>query len=307
MTKAQGIPPPAGDLRRLQLFFLAAAVFVVPAGYGALVPVLPALISEQMPDLDPVLLDRHVGYLSGVYTAGLVIGAPAWGYASDYVGRPRTLIAGLTAYVASMLLLLVPSIGGLYAIYLLRFTAGIAVAAVVPMVPALVAGHTPKALRARRFAWLGAASLLGFLLSPGLNAAADALVGLVLESDSPSVLSARIVILLAAILGAFMMIGLAWNLPAGPDAAETEHVAEKMQDRPHLVALGCLSMAVMFALAGFEIGIVLQGRQHADLSTQGVALMFAECSLVMLVINALLFFTSLLDRVSSRLLIWLER
>ena len=41
------------DLRRLQLFFLAAAVFVVSAGYGALMPLLPAWLAQQMPDASP--------------------------------------------------------------------------------------------------------------------------------------------------------------------------------------------------------------------------------------------------------------
>lgn len=64
-----------------------------------------------------------------------------------------------------------------------------------------------------------------------------------------------------------------------------------------------LSAAVTFVLSGFEIGIVLQSGQHAGLSTREVAMMFAQCSLVMLGVNALLFFTSLLDKVPSRLVI----
>ena len=56
----------------------------------------------------------------------------------------------------------------------------------------------------------------------------------------------------------------------------------------------------MFVLAGFEVGIVLQGQQRADLSSREVALMFAECSVVMLCVNAFLFFTSLLEKVSAR-------
>jgi hypothetical protein len=52
----------------------------------------------------------------------------------------------------------------------------------------------------------------------------------------------------------------------------------------------------MFVLAGFELGIVLQGQRHPDLSSREVSLMFAECSLVMLGVNAVLFFTGLLER-----------
>ncbi len=64
------------DLRPLQLFFLAAAVFVVSAGYGALMPSLPAWLSQLMPESNPADVARHVGFLSGAYTTGVLIGAP---------------------------------------------------------------------------------------------------------------------------------------------------------------------------------------------------------------------------------------
>lgn len=62
---------------------------------------------------------------------------------------------------------------GLGVIYAMRGATGFFVAAVVPVVSALVAEYTPEAKRARRFAWLGAMSLLGFLFGPGLDAAAN--------------------------------------------------------------------------------------------------------------------------------------
>jgi MFS family permease len=294
--------PREADLRPLQLFFLAAAVFVVSAGYGALLPLLPAWLSRQIPGSTPSEVARHVGFLSGAYTAGVLIGAPIWGMISDRLGRTRILIFGLVGYVTSLLLLLLPSMGGLWTIYVLRATAGLFVAAVVPVVPALVAAHTPKAIRARRFAWLGAASLLGFLFGPGLNAVADALAAVFSNGVTLIALSTRIVIVLSALLGASMMLGLALTLPAHEGAAESD--ANPTASAPAgFAALWWLSIAVNLVLSGFELGIVLQGRQHAELSTQQVALMFAECSLVMLAINALLFFTALLDKVSPRLVV----
>ena len=290
------------DLRPLQLLFLGAAVFVVSAGYGALLPLLPAWLSQQMPGSTPGEVARHVGFLSGAYTAGVLIGAPIWGLISDRLGRPRILIFGLIGYVASLLLLLPPSLGGLGEIYVLRAAAGLFVAAVVPVVPALVAAHTPKAIRARRFAWLGAASLLGFLSGPGLNAVADALAAVFSNGAASASLSTQIVIVLSALLGATMMLGLALTLPRREGAAES--AADPAASAPAgFAALWWLSVAVNLVLSGFELGIVLQGRQHAELSTQQVAMMFAECSLVMLAINALLFFTALLDKVSPRLVV----
>jgi len=290
------------DLRPLQLFFLAAAVFVVSAGYGALLPLLPAWLAQQMPGASPAQVSRHVGYLSAAYTAGVLVGAPIWGVIADRAGRPRILVIGLIGYVASLLLLL-PSVGGLWAIYALRTAAGGFVAAVMPVVPALVAAHTPKALRARRFAWLGAASLLGFLLGPGLNAAADGLAGLVSSGAALAPVSTRIVIILSAVLGASMMLGLRMALPM--QEPQTGHTGGALDapDRVGIMALWLLSVAVMFVLSGFELGIVLQGSQHDEVTIREVAMMFAGCSLVMLAVNALLFFTSLLDRVPPRQLI----
>jgi MFS family permease len=92
-------------------------------------------------------------------------------------------------------------------------------------------------------------------------------------------------------------------LPPRVDAPKAEAVAPDQRDSAGLVGLWLLSVAVNFVLAGFELGIVLQGSQHADSTTQEISLMFAECSLMMLGVNALLFFTSLLDKVSPRLVI----
>ena len=288
------------DLRPLQLFFLAGAVFVVSAGYGALLPLLPAWLAQQIPGSSPAEVARHVGFLSGAFAAGVLVGAPVWGWVSDRLGRPHILIAGLIGYVASLLILLLPSMASLWAIYLLRTAAGVFIAAVLPLVPALVAAHTPTERRARRFAWLGAASLLGFLFGPGLVAIAEALAALIADGAALAPLAARIVIVLSAALGATMMLGLALTLPAHEDAAQAGESEPDAPDRTRLVALCWLSAAVTFVLSGFEIGIVLQSGQHAGLSTREVAMMFAQCSLVMLGVNALLFFTSLLDKVASR-------
>ena len=58
----------------------------------------------------------------------------------------------------------------------------------------------------------------------------------------------------------------------------------------------------MFVLAGFELGIVLLGQQGGQSSRQA-AIMLAECSLVMLGVNALLFVSSLLERIRDWILI----
>ena len=293
--------PPA--LRPAQLAWLAAAVFIVSAGYGALLPVLPGWLASMMPGVAAAEVGRHVGFLSGVYAAGVLLGAPWWGVVSDRVGRGRVLIIGLVGYVASLLLLLVPATANLWGIYTLRGTTGFFVAAVVPVVTALVAEHTPEQQRARRFAWLGAMSLLGFLVGPGLSAVAGWVGPWVSDAEVSPAFAARIVLVLSALLGAVMMLGLAKTMPVAIAADAAVRNEPVVAARGHPAALWWLSGSVMFVLAGFELGIVLQGQQPSGQSTRHAAIMLAECSLVMLGVNVLLFITSLLERVAARILI----
>ena len=231
----------------------------------------------------------------------MLIGAPLWGTIADRVGLGHILIIGLVGYVASLLAVFIPGFDGLWAIYALRALTGFFVAAVIPVVSAFVADHTPERKRARRFAWLGAMSLLGFLFGPGLNAVAGWSGAWITQDGSVSAaLSAQIVIVISALLGAVMMLGLARTLPdtRAATAAGQNKSADVTQGR--LAALCWLSGTVTFVLAGFELGIVLQGQEHASVSSRQVAMMFAECSLVMLIINALLFFSGLLERAAPR-------
>ena len=290
-------------LRPAQLAWLAAAVFVVAAGYGALMPLLPGWLAPMMPSASAAEVARHVGFLSGVYAGGVLVGALLWGVVSDRVGRGRILIIGLIGYVVSLLLLLVPGVESVWVIYLLRGSTGFFVAAVIPVVAALVAEYTPEEQRARRFAWLGAMSLLGFLFGPGLNVVATWVGSWFSAAAVSDALSARVVLGLSALLGAVMMLGLARTLPRSRPPAATAQADSVAAAQSRPIALLWLNGVLMFVLAGFELGIVLQGQQEAGQSSRQAALMFAECSLVMLGVNAMLFFTSLMERISARKLI----
>ncbi len=292
--------PTQTGLRPWQLAWLAAAVFVVSAGYGALMPLLPAWLATLMAADSQATVSRHVGLLSGLYAAGVLIGAPLWGLMSDRWGRRRILVIGLVGYVSSLLPLLRPDLIGLAGVYAMRGATGFFVAAVVPVVPALIAEHTPQSRRARRFAWLGAMSLLGFLFGPGLNAGAAEISATLANVGAGAFDSTNLVILMSAALGALMMLGLLVTLPRVMPPLQEAGQPPATRDSKRAVALWAVNGAVMFVLSGFELGIVLQGQQHPSLSSREVSLMFAECSLVMLGINAVLFFTGLLERAAGR-------
>ena len=303
---AQVLPAPSAGpaaLKPIQMAWLAGAIFVVSAGYGALLPLLPEWLTSIMQGASATEVARHVGFVSGVYAVGLLVGAPLWGLLADRLGGGRILLVGLIGYASSLLLLLVPGFTGLWGVYLLRGAAGLFVAAVVPVVAALVAEYTPEHQRARRFAWIGAMSLLGFLFGPGLSAIAAWLDSAIGSGALFSTRPAQVVLGLSAVLGGVMMLGLAWALPPSraPGTGKKLDPGSAASDRP--IALWGLIGVVMFVLAAFELGIVLQGRQSPDDFSRQASIMFAECSLVMLGVNALLFLTSLLEKISARVLI----
>jgi len=286
-------------LRPFQLVWLALAVFVVSAGYGALAPLLPTWLKQFMVDSDANELAKHVGYLSAAYSAGVLIGAPLWGIVSDRLGPIRVLLAGLVGYVLSVIALLRPDFLGVFGLYAMRWTTGFFVAAVIPVVSAIVARYTPPATRSRHFAWLGAMSLLGFLFGPAFN--------LFLERANPWILARGIqpwpvvntVILASALLGAIIMVGLAAALPSDAAAEKTNKPIRSVSAEPSGPGiLWLINATVMFVLAGFELGLVLEAGKNWSL--QDISVMFAECSLVMLLIDGALFFTNLLDRISPR-------
>ena len=290
-------------LRPVQVAWLAAAIFAVSAGFGALMPVLPAWLNALMPGATAGDVARHVGFLSGAYAVGVLLGAPLWGVVGDRVGHGRILILGLVGYVVSSLLLLIPALTAVWGMYALRGATGFFVAAVIPVVAALVAEHTPEAQRARRFAWLGAMSLLGFLFGPALTVLAEWIAAWTGETANAAVAAAQGVVVLSAALGAGTILGVAATLPALANADASVDADAATLDPQSRLPLWALSGAVAFVLAAFELGIVLQGQEHAGVSSRQIAMMFAECSLVMLGVNAVLFLTNLLEKISARTLI----
>ncbi len=299
-TTTQSFEP--DRLRPVQVAWLAAAIFAVSAGFGALMPVLPAWLTTLMPGATTTDVARHVGFLSGAYAVGVLLGAPLWGAAGDHVGHGRILILGLVGYVASSLLLLVPTLSLVWGMYALRGATGFFVAAVIPVVAALVAEHTPEAQRARRFAWLGAMSLLGFLFGPALSVLAERIASWTGETPSAAVAAADGVVVLSAALGAGTILGVASTLPASGSANASVQTDPTDAAQRSRLPLWALSGAVAFVLAAFELGIVLQGQAHAGVSSRQIAMMFAECSLVMLAVNAVLFLARLLEKISARTL-----
>jgi MFS family permease len=141
------------------------AVFVVSMGFGLVLPVLPFVLALALGEATPrATISWHTGLLTGTYMLALFLFAPFWGYVSDRVGRRTVILIGLAGFIGAMLWFALAR--GLVSIYAARAFAGVFAAAVLPVVFAWVSDVRSPPTLAGAFAWLSAASALGFLFGP---------------------------------------------------------------------------------------------------------------------------------------------
>ncbi len=267
------------------------AVFVVSMGFGLVLPVLPFVLALALGEATSrATISWHTGLLTGTYMLALFLFAPFWGYVSDRVGRRTVILIGLAGFIGAMLWFALAR--GLVSVYAARASAGVFAAAVLPVVFAWVSDVRSPSTLAGAFAWLSAASALGFLFGPTLSG---------WLASIETVASAKVLALpfyTAAAIGAGVWLAVYLWFPESP----TRHAADAPPppDRS-LPGLLALSLLVMFGIGSFEVGLALQGQQVLNLGPREIGWMFAECSLVMILVQIFVL-APLLKRFGSGLL-----
>jgi len=267
-----------------------AAVFVVSLGYGVVLPVLPFVLADALGAAARAKVAWHTGLLTGVYMLALFLFAPLWGYISDRAGRRLVILLGLAGFSAAMVWFALAS--GLVFLYGARVFAGVFAAAVLPVVFAWVSDVGTARTRAQAFAWLSAASALGFLFGPALS-------GWLASAEFAGQDAAPVLPFYAAA----MLSGAVWFAVYRFFPESVLRVAEDEPElkAPALIWLLALSLLVMLGLGGYEVSLVLQGQQVLNLQPREIGWMFAECSLIMILVQVFVL-APLLQRAGSRLL-----
>ena len=266
--------------------WLVAAMFTVMMGYGALLPVLPFLLERLLDNPTEAAISYHTGWLMGTYMFALFVFAPLWGYLSDRVGRRAVIMAGLTGYILSLALFALSQ--SIWLAYLMRALSGMFVSAVLPVGQAYVSETSSEKSRGRRLAWTSAASLSGAVVGPAVSGGIYE-VGKLLGGGDPmgGGLNA-LPLFVAALLGLPILFGLLKKLPVSAPFVQPHNSMEQaMRGKQgwQLFVLLALNLIVMFGHGGFEVGITLQGRQALDHDPFQIGLMFAMCSVVMILVQ----------------------
>jgi len=267
---------------------LMLAVFTVSVGYGVVLPLLPFVVEQFAgAGLTPGQVPRHAGLLTATYALALFLGAPLWGRLSDSYGRRNLLLVALIGFSATTVIFSLAST--LTAIYVQRFSSGLFAAGVTPIASATIGDLTPPGQqRGRLLAFVSMASIAGFLLGPTLGIATGRIgvevFGIVTESVTIPLVSTAILGALASVLVAFVVSNRRSSVPtANP-------VLQPARDKSEVVRrLLVLTFIVSAAVGVFEVGLALRGKQDLQMAPYQVALMFTECSLVMFVMQAVVF------------------
>lgn len=269
---------------------LMLSVFTVSIGFGIVLPLLPYLIERLLgAGGDAAQVSRHTGLLTAVYTLSLFLFAPLWGRLSDQRGPRGVLLIGLLGFGVTMLVF--SFVESLVAVYAERFLSGMFAAAVTPVAAAVIGNvTTTEQGRARRLAFVSMTGISGFLLGPMLSVfvtrfAADTF-NLALPPGSVAVPLAATGLLAFLVAG-----GVAFALPSIDVLGRSTKISKASADQKTWLVpkLLILTFIVSVGVGVFEVGLALRGKQELGLSPYQIALMFAECSLVMFVMQAIAF------------------
>lgn len=142
-----------------------AAVAIDTIGFGVVMPVFPELLTS-LGHTDVEHATRIGGWMLVVFAAMQFVAGPVLGNLSDRFGRRPVLIASMLAFgVDYTLMAWAPTIAWLF---LGRALAGVAGAVYGPA-SSVIADVTPPEKRSARFALIGAAFGMGFILGPALG------------------------------------------------------------------------------------------------------------------------------------------
>ena len=145
---------------RRALIVLLSVIFLMIAGFGLVIPLLPFFARAFNAPAWQVTL------LFSAFSVGQFLGEPFWGRLSDRIGRKPVLIVTITAVALSYAALaFAPNIAAAFAI---RFVTGL-FAGNISTLQGAMADITPPEKRAGRMGIMGAAFSAGFTTGPAIG------------------------------------------------------------------------------------------------------------------------------------------
>jgi MFS family permease len=259
---------------------LVLAAFATALAFSIILPNLPSRIAAVSGFDDPATISRHTGLMTAAYTAAIFVSAPFLGRISDGWGRRPVLVLGLAGFSTSLMLFELA--GDLLLLYTARALAGVSAAAITPVALATVGDWSPDdGWRARRFAWIGAATMIGFMVGPLLGGT----LSILSSKQAPPLFWPIVLALVSACV-------IARTVPVSKRPSSSHANAYALRgadDQRTSKSLLVLAAIVAGSVAAFDVHLALRGNLGSSASGLTIGLMLAECSAVMLLAQILVF------------------
>ncbi len=272
MTAIHATQTPAEERR--SLIVLLSVIYLMIAGFGLVIPLLPFFARAFNAPAWQVTL------LFSAFSFGQFLGEPFWGRLSDRIGRKPVLIVTIGMVgVSYAALAFAPNIA---AAFVIRFLTGI-FAGNISTLQGAMADITPPDRRAGRMGIMGAAFSAGFTTGPA--------IGGLLAQPSRGALGFQLPLLVAAgfalasAIAVIVFVRESRPDPAGraPHRPRIEGLKEA-RDHPVIGRILAISFIVVVGFAGIEAtyGLWTQtrfgwGPRQIGLAFMGIGLLGAVC------------------------------
>ncbi len=146
--------------------FITFSAFLAVIGIGIIIPVIPFIVQQYMPNADVKTIALNVGLLTSIYSLCQFFAAPGLGALSDKYGRRPILLLCLIGSAIGYILF---GIGGSLAVLFIgRIIDGLTGGDISTMF-AYIADVTKPEDRGKLFGFLGATVGVGFMIGPSIG------------------------------------------------------------------------------------------------------------------------------------------
>ena len=253
---------------------LLLVVFVNFIGIGALIPVLPFAVIEELGYSETVMTA-----LLASFALAMFVGNPLQGRLSDFTGRKRILLLALTVNVAANIWFAFSE--DIVSLFVARILAGLA-AGNMGVIQAMIADRSSPDQRARLMGFMGAAVGAGFVLGPAIGGLFSG-IGTGPIYQTPFLIAAGF-----GLLALLLALRLEETAPANLSAAaEGRHLFGRLAE---LLAgpLGLFALGFFFFNLGFaqvEASFVLLVRDWLGFGARETGLLFAWVGLCIILVQ----------------------
>lgn len=267
-----------------RIFLILLSLFVVMLGYGILLPILP-YYTERLAlkdDLDPDLINFHIGMLTSIYPLFQLIFVIVWGRLSDKYGRKSIILVGLIGFITMNLLTGLAT--SLTMLYVARILGGVFTSSVIPVSNAYLSDITSEKRRTKIMAWSGVAISSGLIFGPVLG-------GLLSQTNVHLKYSFglfhldrfSVPFLFAAVLGLIVLFVIVKWLNNTAIVAKIRKKVTKLSVSfsRYFIVLLTLSFVMQFVVTLFETVFSIYGKNELEFNSSQVGIGFMLCGSVM--------------------------